>query len=654
MLFKLSFRNARRTFSDYLIYMITVSLAISMEFALNRILFIDEIYEMSNVAVGFNYMLIAASLFMMAVVALMIKYMVKFIVDKRSNEFGLYMLMGIEQKNIKRIFWIEQIYLCIASLGLGVLFGLLLGEILKIIIYNFMNFKYSFELIGFGKSLTVTVIVTALAYLFSYIFSFRLFKRNKIIDWIKSDRINEVEKHQNPKIQIIKLSLSFIILVVGLFTLNHAFSEELNMAFFPLAVLLILIGIYEISSSSVVLFNGALLRDNNFTKRVLPVRFIGGKVKTMSMQLGTLSILFVLSLTLLSMGIIFANYYKGFEDEYGKFDLIYRMEEKDEEYINGIEEIVGGFGKNEKTTLKVYKTPPSEIYKIVYSHLSREEVEEYGEEILLSLSDYNKLRLAAGYDEVSLKENEFIIQTYFQMQNLKKDVSLKDYEINGEKYSLKAIIDEPMNTIDINSYYIVIEDRELNDLKADNEIYLWKIEDYDYIKLHDRLLSYAIGVNKETREVYDLNGRSIELSWNISIAQQNLNEYLVSLTGSALALLLIGLIFALVMCTVLSMNLLSGVKTYKRRYELLSKLGVPKGEIRKLIWQQILILFLFPLILGLPISIVTVMIINKIFSSVMTLGYIILNLLLTVLVFILIYMIYMVATYKTYEAAVEN
>lgn len=649
MLFKLSFRNAKRTFSDYLIYMTTVSLAIAMEFALNRIVFIDEIKSLSAVAEGFTYMLIFASAFMMFVVALMIKYMVKFIVDKRSNEFGLYMLMGIETNKIKKIFWIEQILLFFISLVFGILLGILLGEVLKVIVYNFLGFNYSFKLEGFIKSTIVTTGVTLAAYLFSYVFSFRLFKKNKIIDWINTENKNEISKVKNKYVNNIIFICSLVLMVLGLLLLNFTFKYNLDIFGLLVSILLIALSVYGIASSGFVILNKLLLRDNkNFTNRVLSIRFTGSKINTMSKQLGTLAILFIVSLSLISMGVISANYYKSFEGEYGKFDMAFRDERNDEEFAKGLSNIVSKFDVKEYLEIPVYKTKDIEIFKKIYPEYE----EEYLTETIIPLSVYNNLRTASGYNKISLKDNEFTIQTFFQMQDLKEKIPLGEYTFLGKEYKLKNINYEAMNTSDIANYYVVLNDEELQSLKPSYSAYLWNLGDYDYNELHDELLKYAVAEGKETRNVYSISGEWVDLSHNISISEIILNEYLVSLTGSALSLLLIGLIFILVMCTVLSMNILSEVKIYKKRYEVLKKIGMGQSEIKKLIWKQILMLFIFPLILGLPVAFASVIILSQMLIEVMTFSYILMNILITALIFVLIYLVYMLATYKTYKSAV--
>ncbi|NLY20742.1 MAG: ABC transporter permease [Tissierellia bacterium] len=655
MLLKLSYRNAKRTFDDYLIYLITLSLAISMEFAMNRTIFLEEIQEVSSVGTGFSMMLLFASIFMMFVVALMIKYMVRFIVERRSSEFGLYLLMGIEQKNIKKMFWLEQVLLCVISLVIGMLFGLLLGEILKVIVFNLMGLEYSFTLSGLINSILITILVTICAYGFAYLFSRKLFNKNQIIDWLDMDRQNEKQVSKSLKSQYIILTITTIGILTGLGMMYYAFNYFLSIWLLNIGILILVLSLYGVASTMVLIFNKVLLRGNKkFTSRVLPIRFIGGRVNTMSRQMGTLAILFVLSITMMSVGILFVNYYKSFVGEYESFDLVFMNEYNDSELAGGIDEITKKYDVSDKVHVPIYEVSDSEVYKIAYEEEVEKYPEEYKNDIIVPLSSYNEMRRIAGYDVIDLADDEFLLQSFFQMQSIVETMENDEYYILNKEYKLKEKSNAEMNTSQISNYYIVLNHSQLENLEYDYTVDLWNLGDYDYATLNDELLEYTFDLGRgylgRYSNEYGLD--SIKLDYSIMISQAGVNEMLVSLTASSLSIILIGLIFVLVMCTLISMNLVSEIKNYKVRYDLLSKLGLSERNIKKLIWQQVMILFLFPLILGLPVASGSIYIMNTIFKGIMSPEYLITNFMITIAVFIGIYLIYMFATYKTYENAI--
>ena len=90
MLSKLAFRNAKRSIRDYIIYLITVTLAFSLIFSFNLIIFSKDILELSSIMNSFQMCIIIVSIIVILVVGWLIYYTMKFMLQKRSKEFATY------------------------------------------------------------------------------------------------------------------------------------------------------------------------------------------------------------------------------------------------------------------------------------------------------------------------------------------------------------------------------------------------------------------------------------------------------------------------------------------------------------------------------------------------------------------------------------
>lgn len=62
--------------------------------------------------------------------------MVRFILEKRSREFGIYLLIGMKKKEISRLYMRESLLLGIAAFAGGLALGMLLQQILMAILYS--------------------------------------------------------------------------------------------------------------------------------------------------------------------------------------------------------------------------------------------------------------------------------------------------------------------------------------------------------------------------------------------------------------------------------------------------------------------------------------------------------------------------------------
>ena len=105
MLNKLAFRNVKRSIKDYIIYLITITISFSLIFALNLISSSEAVVELSKGLDTFAYVLYFINAIVIFVICFLINYTTKFMFEKRSKEFGMYMLLGIKKKkNISNVF----------------------------------------------------------------------------------------------------------------------------------------------------------------------------------------------------------------------------------------------------------------------------------------------------------------------------------------------------------------------------------------------------------------------------------------------------------------------------------------------------------------------------------------------------------------------
>ena len=136
MLSKLAIRNVKRSLKDYIIYITTVIMAFSLIFAFNFVSFSEEINEMSELMVNLKYAVIFVSIIIVFVIAWLINYTMRFMFEKRSKEFGTYMILGIEKKQINHLFLLENIILGLIAFIISFFIIILLKNIFSTIIIN--------------------------------------------------------------------------------------------------------------------------------------------------------------------------------------------------------------------------------------------------------------------------------------------------------------------------------------------------------------------------------------------------------------------------------------------------------------------------------------------------------------------------------------
>lgn len=105
MLIKLSLRNAKRTWRDYLVFFVTLLLIAAIMFSFNGLLFDPDIRRLQDDSAIMAVMLGIATFFILLVLTWLLQYMVRFMMSKRSREFATYLLLGMKRRQISKIFW---------------------------------------------------------------------------------------------------------------------------------------------------------------------------------------------------------------------------------------------------------------------------------------------------------------------------------------------------------------------------------------------------------------------------------------------------------------------------------------------------------------------------------------------------------------------
>ena len=104
MLTKLAIRNIKRSINDYVLYVITITLILALMFAFNSMMFSDLILGMNAHMTDYRSLLILFSVIVLVVVAWLINYMTKFMLERRSKEFGTYLILGMENRDVSKLF----------------------------------------------------------------------------------------------------------------------------------------------------------------------------------------------------------------------------------------------------------------------------------------------------------------------------------------------------------------------------------------------------------------------------------------------------------------------------------------------------------------------------------------------------------------------
>lgn len=157
-----------------------------------------------------------ATFFIVLIVAWLINYMVRFMLEKRSREFGIYLLIGMNKKEVSGLYMKENyaarcVFLCDRTCGLG----MLLQQVLLVVLYSVIQVELRPHLEFNGYCFLMTVCRFAGCYLLALFRCSRKFRKMNIHDLMRENQKNEELKEKNEKIK--RLLLPFSILFIFAF-----------------------------------------------------------------------------------------------------------------------------------------------------------------------------------------------------------------------------------------------------------------------------------------------------------------------------------------------------------------------------------------------------------------------------------------------------
>jgi len=281
----------------------------------------------------------------------------------------------------------------------------------------------------------------------------------------------------------------------------------------------------------------------------------------------------------------------------------------------------------------------------------------------MGLSDYNRLRRMLGYEERTLGGEEYLVQTKErlreEMQGIGEDLKLRG--ASGEGWlSFAGLCTDPFSQDGHNGadFCLIVPDAVLGRMKPYYSELAVDISGEVPPDLQERLEGAGgqDGGRLDWLDGQGLRGGSDNIVMYLSTAlvRDNAVHRVKYLLGSVIIpLFYIGLVFVCVAVTVLSVQQLSDSAKYRFRYDVLSKLGLDRTQIRRLILKQLTAYYLCPALLAVVISGKMVLFLGRVFTvqtGAATGGFF----LKSIALFFGIYFMYFAVTYIGFRRNVEQ
>lgn len=485
MLGKLAVRNVKRSARDYLVYVITMTFVTALMFAFNSLIFSPDIRERID-EVGIMAALVGlATFFIVIIVAWLINYMVRFMLEKRSREFGTYLLLGLKKKEILRLYMRENMLMGAGAFGCGLLLGILIQQILMAVLYAMIQTDYHIHAEFNGWCVFTTACCYGGCYLLALFRCKGRFKKMNICDLMNAGSKNEeiIESHEQVKRWLLPLSLVFLVLF-GLWLFSGGILGEWGggaVIGFIVGLVLTIYLFYTGLSSSIVCYIRREGKGIYKGQNLFLLRQLSSKIRTMRFTMGTITALFMLAFLGCTVAMMFSDYQNKVLQEKFPFDVQVYSGNVEDDFKRELAVIEEMCDVKEAYPYQIYTDGKMQVNTWLYTHLrafGREFVTGDGKpdekalseredgcycefDTYMKLTDYNRLRRMLGYPEISLGENEYAIHMKKRVFGETKDfsghlsVEGKDGELSFSRYYMEPFSQDGHNGGD---YVVVVPD----------------------------------------------------------------------------------------------------------------------------------------------------------------------------------------------------
>lgn len=335
MLCKLAWGNVRRAGRDYLVYLLTLTLGVTVFYAFNTISMQVDIagIDEEGLAQVMGSMLGDLTYFLAGVMAFLMVYANNFIMKRRKKEFGLYQVLGMGRGRVAMIMALETVIVSVGAFVAGIMLGVGLSQLMTFFTASLFktqiaNFHFFFSVHAFNLTLACMLVMFVLTLLLNL----RAVRRTKLIELMGAERRNETIKTRNPWIAIAIFAVGVVLVGVAYYRLlrdgfpltatDSKLQEAMNQ--FGITTAMVTVGTFALfwglSGMLIKLLQslrGVYWRGLN----MFTVRQLAAKVNTVCFSMGVIAMILFLAITSVTCGMSIASVMNENLERYNPADM---------------------------------------------------------------------------------------------------------------------------------------------------------------------------------------------------------------------------------------------------------------------------------------------------------------------------------------------
>lgn len=594
---KLALRNLKRSLKEYSIYVFTVTITMTLLYAFFAIAFSGEMQDLVTTYDNVKSIMIMVSILVTLIIAWLIYYISNFILQKRSREFGMYLLLGMKRTQVSRMFLFEQLALGAVGFFIGCVLGIFVYEILHAILLNIFGFAYAFQLSFSWSACGAAFLCFLSIYLLEMIREGIALKKQSIHTMLYNASRNE-KTAKGSRLSGFYFLAAVLLAVAGLYVTQQYLRSMVNGQ--SSDSMLLMLGVFAIIVSVYLFFYGISAVLGIFLNRHRKIKYkgncmylygqIAGRLRSNRTVLATLSLLTLLTLLFLCIALKFNEVKELSNARFVPFDIMASSSEKLN--MKSIESYLQEHKISyQSADIHYYqKEERDDFYSVVKGKSYYTEDEKHS--VYMKQSDFNKLRSLKGKPSVTLKADEYLIVCATDIKD-----SLQEYgaqhtlHLQGKRLQLRGVDDTEYGQTRNSGYYLIVADEHVKHAKPYFREWVANTNPETEVSWYQDTVNQFFDDNKEQvgDSFYSYASYRVKAKW--------FEENAVGFVSICFSLFYLSFIFICISATILAVQQLSDAHRQRYSYAMLHKMGVNQRQLHALLAKQIAVYFIIPLVL---------------------------------------------------------
>jgi len=589
--FKLAFTNMKANYRLYVPYLLASTCMIMMHYIITM-LSMDSGMNSVHLSEMLNFGSWIVGIFAVA----FILYINSFLMKRRTKEFGLFNVLGMDKPQIASVVFLETVLSFLIAVTGGVLFGTLFAKLVQLLLLRLIHYGGNLQMSLGLLPVLRTIEIFGAIYFVAYLTTLKKIYLTKPIDLMSASNAGE----QAPKANWLLAIIGFVLTGAGYWLAQYVKSPMEAFAAFFIAVALVMVGTFFLFTSCSIAILRVLQKNKKYYYKKNHFINVSGMMYRMKQNASGLAQICILSCMVLVTISMTVSLYAGTKemiDAQQPTDVTISATVSSKEEMNDAIAKLQDLKDVSRTNELTY------VDNNVRMQLSDIGLADAGSATeasvhIMDIATYNQLtgrKIKLGPSEAAVYSSKLRVT--------KQDITAGSSTYHIQELLVEnpeAISFDYASSLDLPIVFIYTNDPFTLSQQLPVKMYHYSTDDTSYLTLFDSFDSSA-AEDQQIKFCQNLSDDVYNIGYNVRAVSkaETLNDA-YQVVGSILFIgIFLGGLFLIATVLIIYYKQVSEGYEDRSRYEILQKVGLSQAEVKKTINSQVLVVFFLPLAVAL-------------------------------------------------------